>query len=461
MKKSRYMMAALPMLIPLCLSGAALAQESGEFTPMPSLAVPPASTGTVVLPPEQGDRMALEIAQRLLAERKFDEAYEILLILARRRPDERDLQILIAQTEVALGQPKAAISRLEALRDKHPDWPRPRVELALAHAAAGNIRTAKAILVAELGKNPPEHVRQNIESAIRSLEDKQTFVGRFDVGVAPDSNITGGTYNDTVNFFGLPFTLNDDAKQQEGVRGTISAGGTMRTPWDQNTRIELGIDAVHSEPLGSKGTPSSNVRATLAARVRMPKGSMRTGLAVQPFYVDNKLQRIEQSVFAEGGRLIAGPLTLTGSVTLSDGDVAHDILRDYQQWETSFGPSIGLGKSTNLQLQGVFGDRNAEDDLYSFLRRGLSMNLSTRPANGWRATLGGSLTRDVYRDYSVFFGARQEDLTASANMEVVWAGLVFMGLSPSFNLGYSETRSTINLYDRRSVNFGLGFALPY
>lgn len=457
MKGSRYAMAALVALAPGCFAGGlAVAQES-EFTPL----FVPTPPRTVVLPPEQGDRMALDAARRMIAEQRYADAYPILLILAKRRPDERDLQILIAQTEVALAQPNAAIARLTVLKDKHPDWPRPRVELALAHAAAGNIRTAKAILVAELGKNPPEYVRRNIEGAIRSLEDKQTFVGRFDVGVAPDSNITGGTYNDTVNFFGLPFTLNDDAKQQEGVRGTISAGGTMRTPWDQNTRIELGVDAAHSEPLGAKGTPSSNVRVSLAARVRMPKGSLRTGLAVQPFYVDNKLQRIEQSLFVEGGRSIAGPLTLTGSVTLSEGDVAHDNLRDYRQWETSFGPSLGLGDSTNLRLQGVFGDRNAEDDLYSFLRRGLSLNLSSRPANGWRATLGGSLTRDVYRDYSVFFAARQEDLTASANVEVVWAGLVFLGLSPSFSVGYSETRSTINLYDRRSVNFGLGFALPY
>lgn len=425
---------------------------------MPDAVPPP---GTVILPRAQGDQVALAVAQKLLAEGQIAEAYRILRILEQHRPDEPELQVLIAQVEVALGQPQAAIARLEVLRDRLPDWPRPRIELAMAHAAAGNIRTAKAILVAELGKNPPEHVRRNIEAAIRGLEDRQTFVGRFDVGVAPDSNITGGTYNDTVRFFGLPFTLNDDAKQQEGVRGTISAGGTARTPWDGNTRIELGIDATHSEPLGRVGTPSSNAKGTLAVRLRGPKGRVRAGIAVQPSFWDNKLQRTEQSVFAEGGRSLGGPLTMTGSVTLTQGDIAHETLRDFRQWETSAGPSIALGQTTALQIQGVFGDRNAEAELYSFLRRGLSISLASSPANGWRMSVNGSLTRDVYKDYAVFFGARQEDLTAATNLQVVKTGWVLFGVSPSFNLGYSETRSSIDLYDKRSVTFGLGLALPY
>lgn len=451
MKATRYAVAGLIALsLWLIAAGPAPAQAPGADRP-----------GAVVLPPEQGDRVALGVAKQMLKEGRYADAYQILLILERRRPEERELQVLIAQVEVALEKPDSAVARLEALAAKHPDWPRPRVELALAHAAAGNIRTAKAILVAELGKDPPEHVRRNIEAAIRALEDQQTFVGRFDLNVAPDSNITGGTYNETVSFMGLPFTLNDDAKQQEGVRGTISLGGTLRTPWKEDTRIELGVDGTHSEPLGDKGTPSSNLQATLSARIRGPKGTLRTGFRVQPFYWDNALQRIEHGIFAEGGRRIDGPFAMVGSVTLTEGDVAGDALRDFRQWETSLGPALSLGRTTRLQVQGVLGRRNAEDELYSFLRRGLSVGMVASPINGWRVSFDGSLTRDVYGDYSVFFGARQEDLTAAASLQTVWTGVVVLGVSPSLNLGYSETRSTIDLYDRRSVSFGLGLALPY
>lgn len=406
-------------------------------------------------------RTEIAWSRKLMAVRDYAGVMAVLMAAEKRRPRDRNLQILLAQTEVTLGRPKDAIQRLETLTPLHPGWPRPRVELALAHAAAGNIRTAKRILVAELGKDPPPHVRRNIEAAIRQLEDKQSFVGRFSAGVTPDSNITGGTYNDTVDFLGLPFTLNDDAKQQSGVRGSISAGGTLRTAWDQNTRLEMSLDLSHSEPLGDEGTPSSNAKLEGAVRLRGPNGNARMGMAVRPFYWDNELQRIERSLFLEGSRRIGRPVSLVGRLTLSKGDFADDPTRDFRQWETSLGPSFALSPDTRLQVNGIFGVRNAESDLYSFIRRGASANLVTSPADGWRLTVAGALTRDVYGEESLAYGTTQEDLITAANLEVVKTGWVILGVSPSFGIGYSEVRSTIDLFDKRSLTFSLGFALPY
>ncbi len=415
----------------------------------------------VPLDAETGDRLALVLARQLLAEGKPGEARKMLAILERRRPHDRDVQILIAQTEVALGDPVSAIRRLEALSDLHPDWPRPRVELALAHAAAGNIGKAKAILVAELGKNPPRDVRRNIESAIRALEDQQKFVRRFSVGVVPDSNVSGGTYNDSVEFLGLPFTLNDDAKQKEGVRGEISAGGTVRTRWVEDTRIELGADVYHSEPLSDAGTPSSSARLTLAARVRGRRGNLRLGVAVAPYYWDNELQRIESTLFTEPAYRLGRRAALVGSLVLTEGNWADAPVRDFRQWEAGVGPSFPIGDDTWLQANGIFGVRNAEDEVYSYIRRGVSANLKTVPANGWRLSLAAALIKDVYREESLVYGVTQEDLIAAANLQLVRSGFVVFGFSPSFGLGYSEVRSTIDLFDKRSFTIQLGIALPY
>lgn len=406
-------------------------------------------------------RAEAEWSRRLMAVGNYAGAMEVLSAAERRRPKQRDNQILLAQTEVALGRPRDAIARLETLTLLHPDWPRPRVELALAHAAAGNIRKAKAILVAELGKDPPPHVRRNIENAIRLLEDRQALVGRFSVGVVPDSNASGGTYNDTVEFLGLPFTLNDDAKQQSGVRAEISAGGTARTKWNEGVRLELGIDVSHAEPLGDQGTPSSNAKATIAARIRRPKGNMRAGFGVQPVYFDNELHRIERSLFMETGRRVTDKVSAVSNLVLTEGDFADDPTRDFHQWETSIGPSFAIGSGTRLQFNGIFGARNAEAEVNSYLRRGVSANLVTSPADGWRLSLAGALTRDVYREENLAFGTTQEDLIAAANMQVVKTGFVLFGLSPSFGLGYSEVRSTIDLFDKRSYTVQLGVALPY
>ncbi|MBE9556376.1 MAG: DUF560 domain-containing protein [Proteobacteria bacterium] len=417
-----------------------------------------ARAGTLADP---GDVALYSIARQSLQQGKLDQGYKLLLIIAKRNPEDRELQILLAQVEVARDDNDLAVRRLKRLAEKEPDWPRPRIELAKAYMAVERWRDAKNILVAELGRDPPEQVRRNIERLARAVEDKQSFVGRFSFGVAPDSNINNGSNANTIEFLGLPFTLSDESKAQEGVRADISIGGTLRTQWRDNTRLEASLDAAHSEPLGDEGVPDSNFRLEFAARGRGPNGSFKTGIVVQPFYFDGDLSRVERSVFLQPARRITGRHFAVGSITLIQGEVNNSEAHDFRQWEATIGPSLGFGDTGRLRLTGIVGRRNAEDDVFSFLRRGVSLNVGASPWNGWRLNLKGAITRDVYEDFNFPFGRRQEDLTGEAGFSVTWTGWVFFGVSPQLGLRWSETRSTIDLYDRDSIAFTAGLALPY
>lgn len=410
---------------------------------------------------DPGDAAVYSIARQSLERGKLDQGYKLLLVLERRNPDDRELQILLAQAEVAREDNDAAIGRLQRLAEREPDWPRPRIELAKAHMAAERWRDAKKILVAELGRDPPEDVRRNIERLARAVEDKQSFVGRFSFGLAPESNINNGSNADSIEYLGLPFTLSDEAKAQEGVRADVSIGGTLRTQWRDNTRLEASLDAAHSEPLGDEGAPDSNVRLEAAARGRGPNGSFKTGIAVQPFYFDGDLIRVERSVFLQPVRRITGQHYAVGGITLIQGAVNNSEAHDFHQWEATIGPSLGFGETGRLQITGIVGRRNAEDDVFSFLRRGLSLKAGASPWSGWRLNLKGAITRDVYEDFNFPFGRRQEDLTTEAGASVTRTGWVFFGLSPQIGMRWSETRSTIDLYDRDSIAFTAGLTLPY
>ena len=240
--------------------------------------------------PETRYRLFNALAAKLIGEGRWEEALGVLLKAEKIRPGDRDLQITISQAQARTGRYVDAVRRLEALRRAHPDWPRPRVELALVHEAAGELGAAKAILIDELGRNPPPGVRRKLEARIRALEDRQPYVGRFSLGVVPDSNVNDGTQSNSVEYLGLPFQINDDAKAQSGVRVEIAIGGTVRTAWREGTRLELGVDMAHSEPLGDEGAPSSNIRLAMAARLRGAKSELVTGLAVHSFYYDSELQ---------------------------------------------------------------------------------------------------------------------------------------------------------------------------
>lgn len=425
-----------------------------------TLTFPMSRSGAAALT-DAGDAVVYSLALQSLQRRDFDQGYDLLLILEARKPGDRDLQILLAQLEIARKDIDAAIRRLKLLSASEPDWPRPRVELAKAYMAAERWREAKNILVAELGRDPPERVRRNIEQAVRAIDDRRTLVGRFSIGVAPDSNINNGSSASTIEYLGLPFSLSDEAKAQQGVRADISLGGTVRTAWRENTRLEASLDGYHSQPLGDEGVPDSNYRVELATRVRGANGSLKTGIAVQPYYFDGELDRTEAELFFWPVLRLTGRHYAVGAVTLTDGNVEDVEARDFRQWEISAGPSIGLGQTGRLQVTANFGRRNAEDDVFSFIRRGISLWAGASPWNGWKVSTYATITRDVYDDFNFPFGTRQEDLTREIGVSVARTAWVFFGVSPQIGVRWRETESTIDLYDRDSFAVTAGLTLPY
>lgn len=408
-----------------------------------------------------GDRLALEVANQEFRAGRLDEGYKILLILEHRNPDDRELQVLLARAQVARKEIAPAIERLERLAGAEPGWPRPRIELALAWAAGEQWRKAKAVLIAELGRDPPREVRRNLERMIRGLEDKQTFLARFNVGVAPDTNINSGSSSSTVDFGGVPLTLNDDAKQQQGLRAEFGIGGTMRSQWRGDTRLVFSIDAYHSEPLQALGDPNSNIRFTGGVRLRGTKGGAFTGITIRPWYFDNELLRHERHIFVAPYRSLTPRFGLFGRIAIGDGDVNNSIARDFREWDLSAGPTIGFGETGRLYLSFLFRDRNAEDDVFSYIRRGLNATAGATPWNGWRVRVTGEITRDVHKDFNLIFGARQEDLVRSARIVFTKTGTVLWGVSPTFGISHSRVESNIDLFDRDSTSLILGVGLPY
>jgi hypothetical protein len=80
-----------------------------------------------------------------------------------------------------------------------------------------------------LGGNLPPNVVTNVNrylAAIRRADRPWSF--NFSVGYLSDTNINQGSTMDTVEIMGLPFKVNDSARQQSGLGATLAADGAYR-----------------------------------------------------------------------------------------------------------------------------------------------------------------------------------------------------------------------------------------
>src|SRR5690625_220233 len=141
--------------------------------------------------------------------------------------DPVEYHFLRALALIDAGRAEEAVEILETLVARLPRHTRLRLELARAYFEAGRDDASERQFQQVLGGELPPAVRHTITGFLQQIRARQSWSGSFRMGIAPDTNISGGSTEDTVFIFGHEFTLSPDAKKSSGV-GVEIAGDVQR-----------------------------------------------------------------------------------------------------------------------------------------------------------------------------------------------------------------------------------------
>lgn len=144
---------------------------------------------------------------------------------------------LRAELLVKLGRAGEAIALLEAHLTQDDQDALARYQLGEIHFAARRDRAAAlAYRLALSGRLDPQ--RRDIAVArLDAIEARRDLTLSFSASIAPDSNINGATDATSVSLYGLPFTLSDDARRQQGVAASL--GMSVERRWRLSDRLAL------------------------------------------------------------------------------------------------------------------------------------------------------------------------------------------------------------------------------
>lgn len=148
--------------------------------------------------------------------------FELLL----NEPSNLDASFRYAALSVRVGDLEAAIQTLERMLLYAPNLPRLQLELGLLYHRLGANETAKQYLTAGAsGPNVPPAVRDRVDAIlarIDNVEKRDRFRAEARIGLRYQSNANRGSADGTILLNGLPFLLDDQARETDDVDAFVA-----------------------------------------------------------------------------------------------------------------------------------------------------------------------------------------------------------------------------------------------
>ena len=451
-------------------------------------------------PTDEQVMAAIAATERLLGRGRAVEAMTIIRPIAEARPDVEQATFSMGLAALAIadaavragGKPKQnpakelydlAIKSFRGMLVKDPSRLRVRLELGRALFQRGNCTKPPANLVKHLlgddcwaaeqhflrvlGADVPSQVVLNIRRFIQICRARKRASGSLSLALAPDTNVNTSTSAQTVNIFGLPFQLDDQARAKSGI-GVVGAIGTeVQRPLPMPRWLPVAASvlrvggSIYRRDYSGGSFDDSNYGIYAGPRFISNKGQMSVLFQADRRAVNGRPYSRQYGLRVEGVRLVKRKVWVGGSFETSrqtalsvDGPIGNPGL----SWNGQSFANYSLLPSLSLRFMGGLGREKTD-------------RFSTRHRSRWVGLMG---TYDLPFGFSLtaaqqLFLTQFDQRTALFGPEPprtrLWFSrlafhnrlIQFMGFSPSISLIREDRHANISLYSYTRYRVEGGF----
>jgi tetratricopeptide (TPR) repeat protein len=430
-------------LIAAALASSAQAQDIQLQPPKPAAPRP----ATQAITP-------LQAAQLLIQAGKLPEARKVLLALQAQSPKDSEVQFLLAMIAVQEKDYPAAIRLYRAILVREPGALRVRLELARTFFLLKDYDNAERQFRFARAGDASEAVKQNIDRYLYVIRLARRFSYNIAVAAAPDTNLNAGPAISTVEIYGLPFALSDQARKQSGVGASIDAGGEWSPPITDTLRARVGVQLHRSDYSGGQ-FDDMTLSAYAGPKLLGPRFEISPLATVFRRWYGNQVYNQGVGGSLQGTYYPRPKIGVTASV---GGQIVTFAQTDMNgpAYSASLGafytPDSASVVSGNLSVS----RQGAVLPVYANTAVQLALGYYRDLPHGFSVSVQPSFARIDYDDQYVAFGAVRHDRQWSAQISLLNRRIDLWGFTPRLAYTYTVNSSTISLfrYDRQRIETG-------
>ena len=401
-------------------------------------------------------------AERLVSVHRFEDAAPMLKALEAVPSLAMETRFLQGYSAIESGNIDGAISNFRSILSARPDQTRVRLELARALMMKGKLGSADHhFKLAGEDKALPEDILRAVRQNRGILRDQRQWAFSLDLGFAPDSNITNGTNAETVdvNFgpFRLPLTLDPQARQKSGVGQNAAMSGSFRTALSESAKLLIETD---TQATNYKGKASDDFAVQVAIG---PEFALSDSSSLSVQAIGSQRWYGGKTAAQGGGVRTAAQHEFSGGQRIGFSLDARfnksGLASAYDGW--SYGAYATYERVVARSLiasANIFARREKLTSAsYSGLETGASIGLGGELPLGINAGITGGISRAAFdAPIALFSNTARKDWRLNARAQIGLRSLRVLGFSPSVTYSFSQTSSSLTLYDsdRHRVRFG-------
>ena len=395
---------------------------------------------------------------RLLFEAgRFRDAHAFL---KQARPTDEEQRIerlfLLGLAEVRLGLLPEAAERFEAVLAIRADLTRVRLELARVYHLLGRDEKARFHFEASLGDELPSSVEGAVEAFLDRIDARKRWSVSLSLAALPESNPVKRTDREEVRIGGVPFRLNENAREASGTGLLFSMGAQYSPALADDWRGLLaasGAAKLHEQ----SDWNDISVQGDLGVVRLFDRGSLSGGLRIGRRWLGGERYSDGIGPWTRGRLRLSPALRLDGALGAERRD--HPDNPGLDRWTVNFRPGLtyALSSATTLRAELDLEHASAREDRHGSRLGGLAVSLSRAFRGGLSVSPRISVHWRRYGGKDPLFGKRRSDRQMRLSVNLLHRALQYRGFAPWVGFFVERNRSSIpiNGYRNQGGMFGV------
>ena len=380
--------------------------------------------------------------------------------LQQARPADEEERIerlfLLGLAEVRLGHLRDSAERFEAILAVRPELTRVRLELARVYGLLGRDGKARFHFEASLGDELPSSVEDAVEAWLDRIDARRRWSISISAAVLPESNPVKRTDDEEVRIGGVPFRLDEDAREASGT-GLLLSTGTQYSPvlsgdW-RGVLAASGAAKLYEQ----SDWNDISVQGDVGVARLFDRGSISGGLRIGRRWLGGERYSDGAGPWTRGRLRLSQALRLDGALASERRN--HPDNPGLDGWTVNLRPGLdyALSSATTLRAELELEHVDAREDHHGSRLGGLAVSLSHAFRGGLSVSPRMSVHWRRYGGKDPLFGKRRSDRQMRLSVNLLHRALQYRGFAPWVGCFVEWNRSSIpiNGYRNQGGVFGV------